>query len=143
VKPGSLDLVFFAPGGTARGEEENFLQSLVAFRLAAESYRRHFAPVAPRLAKLGDGDPSGLCVVIQGLLKDFQGKPAIQLHSRRPKNGANGAGCPTLFADHFAKIAGGHAQFQYGDLFAGDLADHDLIRDVDQSLRDIFNQLFH
>src|ERR1035438_8325373 len=32
MEPGGFDLEFLAPGGTTVGEEENFLQSLIAFR---------------------------------------------------------------------------------------------------------------
>src|ERR1019366_2321401 len=96
----------------------------------------------PRVLPIGATATHALSVS-GSLLKDLQGKPAIQLHSRRPKNRADGARGSTLFADHLAKIAGGHPQFQNGDLFARDLGDHNLVRDVDQSFRDIFNQLFH
>ena len=45
--------------GDARAEQKHFLESLIAFRLAAERDRRDFPAIAPRLSEQGDRDPSG------------------------------------------------------------------------------------
>src|SRR5215469_18329552 len=57
VEPGRFHFLLLARFGRAGTEEVHLTYSLVAFRLAAESQRREFAPIAARFTQQGNRDP--------------------------------------------------------------------------------------
>jgi len=77
------------------------------------------------------------------LLENFQREPAVQLHARRAKQRANGSRGAALLADDLAQVAGRNFQLQHRDLLALHLANGDFVGQINQSLRDVFNKLFH
>src|SRR6185503_12967603 len=77
------------------------------------------------------------------LLKNLQRVAAIELHAGRAQNGADGPRGAALLADHFAQIPGSDFQLKHGHLLAIDGSDHDVLWNIDQRFRDIFNELFH
>src|SRR6185312_6347981 len=77
------------------------------------------------------------------LLKNLQRVAAIELHTGRAENRADGPSGTALFADHFAQIPRSDFQLKHGHLLAIDGGDHDFLRNIDQRFRDIFNELFH
>ena len=79
----------------------------------------------------------------RSLFQDFQREPAVQLHARGAQQRADGSRGAALFADHLSQVAGRDSQFQHGDLLALHFADGDLVGQINKSLRDVFDKLFH
>jgi hypothetical protein len=69
----------------------------------------------------------------------FQIEAPSLLHAGGGEDGADGAGGPSLLADHFAQVGLVNAEFQDRGLLAVDLSHRDLIRIVDQRFADRFN----
>ena len=76
---------------------------------------------------------------LQKLLQDFQGEAPVEFHAGGAQQRADAARRSALFPDYLAQIAGRDSQLQHRDLLAGHLVDTYLVRQIDKSLRDIFN----
>ena len=77
---------------------------------------------------------------VRNLLENFERETPVELHASRAQQRSDGAGGSALFSNHFAEIAGSHAQLEDCDLFAGNLADSDLFREVHKRFRDLFDE---
>ena len=76
---------------------------------------------------------------LQKLFQDFQSEAPVEFHARGAKERADAPRGSALFSDYLAQIAGRDSQLQHRDLLAGHLVDTHLVRQIDKSLRDIFN----
>src|ERR1700730_7297111 len=77
------------------------------------------------------------------LFQDLQREPPIQLHPCSSQQRSDRPGCAALLSDDLAQVGGSDSQLQHSDLLALHFADAHLVRYINKSFRNIFNELLH